>query len=645
MSVESSPKRARLSAPDEQLDAMWQGPFALIQRSADTDLHYLSGNLEELENLDDIPLPADPGKWQSVSIVPFCQIRERGFKAASEGEKILSIRVKTHKRMSVEETLARLPPEEEVCIASTEFDHSEEAYEEIIRSIIYDQVYNGEGSSFVSPRACFVKVDGYSIRTAMSVFRRLLTNEYGSYWTFLFHGDDGHCFVGATPERQLMVSDGQVRMNPISGTYRKSDKDLETQRAEFLEFLKDQKEIDELYMVTDEELKMMARLCPEGGAVIGPKLIEMGFLIHTEYELVGSAMKKEAINLFRHTMFCPTVTGSPMGNACRVVNTYEKHSRRYYSSAIMVMGWDDEGGEYLDSAITIRTIEMRPGGRLDLRAGATITRDSDPRSEVLETIAKQRGALTAIQKNRKPLIQILSPGWPSKHVLDKRNLEVCRFWLQHNAESSDEAFRRVLKGKKVVLTDNEDDFVWMVSHLFACHGAKTSVIPTMEFNMDTHAKDAWCVVLGPGPGDPNSDIPRMKKLHQIAETCFKRKQRTFGVCLGHQLMCKFLGFKVPRKDKPLQGIQKTIKFFGQEEKVGFYNSFCPIMDEDVVKANPDIKDVVVEGEELLAVRGAHFTSYQFHPESILTKRGEELIGQTIEYLSQATGYTLPSSGN
>eukprot|EP00928_Gymnodinium_smaydae_P072791 TRINITY_DN56089_c0_g1_i1.p1 TRINITY_DN56089_c0_g1~~TRINITY_DN56089_c0_g1_i1.p1 ORF type:complete len:647 (-),score=108.84 TRINITY_DN56089_c0_g1_i1:34-1974(-) len=634
-------KRARVGgSAGEASQPLFEGPFAVLQRSCEEGLLYLAGELEELDLLDQIPLPADGRQFQSISMVPFCQISERGFKAHSEGEKILSIRVKEQTKLSLQEVLDQMPPEEEIDIEQTEYDTTEEAYEEILKSIIFDQVYNGEGSSFVSPRTCNVTVRKYSLKIAFSVFRRLLVNEYGTYWTFIFHAGGEHCFVGASPERQLMVSDGEVRMNPISGTFRKSDVDIEQLRGEFMEFLKDQKEIDELFMVTDEELKMMARLCPEGGSVIGPRLIEMGFLVHTEYELVGSAARKRAIDLFRHTMFCPTVTGSPMGNACRVVHGYEKNSRRYYSSAIVLMGWDADEQEYLDSAITIRTIEMQRG-RLQIRAGATITRDSDPRSEVLETIAKQRGALNAVQnsiaKSRKPLPRILSADFPPAGALEHRNREVCKFWLQHNYESADEEFRKALTGKKVVLLENEDDFVWMVSHLFSCHGAKSVVVPFDEFDLEKHAKDAWLVVLGPGPGDPNGDTPKMRKLFEVAESLFKARRRTLGVCLGHQVICRHLGFKVPRKEKPLQGVQKIVNLFGTDEKVGFYNSFCPLMDAAVVKANPDITEVATDGQELIAVRGNFFATFQFHPESILTQRADELIGRAIDFFEQCKG--------
>ncbi len=71
----------------------------------------------------------------------------------------------------------------------------------------------------------------------------------------------------------ISVRDGLAVMNPISGTYRYPP--AGPNLAEVMEFLDNRKEADELYMVVDEELKMMARICEDGGRVLGPYLKEM----------------------------------------------------------------------------------------------------------------------------------------------------------------------------------------------------------------------------------------------------------------------------------------------------------------------------------------------------------------------------------
>ena len=98
-----------------------------------------------------------------------------------------------------------------------------------------------------------------------------------------FTGD--RYLIGASPERHVTIHDGDVRMNPISGTFRiPREGDV---KGKLLDFLADEKEIYELFMVVDEELKMMCDICHEGGQVLGPFLKPMSHLVHTEYLLAG----------------------------------------------------------------------------------------------------------------------------------------------------------------------------------------------------------------------------------------------------------------------------------------------------------------------------------------------------------------------
>src|SRR3546814_19065592 len=75
-------------------------------------------------------------------------------------------------------------------------------------------------------------------------------------------------------------------------------------------------------MVVDEELKMMSAVCSDGGRITGPHLKEMSRLTHTEYMLRGRS-RLDPRDILRETMFAPTVTGSPMQNACTVIARHE----------------------------------------------------------------------------------------------------------------------------------------------------------------------------------------------------------------------------------------------------------------------------------------------------------------------------------
>ena len=219
----------------------------------------------------------------------------------------------------------------------------------------------------------------------------MLERERGAYWTFVFFTGDRY-LIGASPERHVSIHGGDVRMNPISGTFRiPGEGDV---RGQLLDFLHDEKEIFELFMVVDEELKMMCDICTEGGQVLGPFLKPMSRLVHTEYLLAGRTTR-DPREVLRDTMYAATVTGSPVENACRLIKQYEREGRGYYGAALALLGRDAEGGHIVDSPIVIRTADVDLDGRLTVTAGATLVRDSDAAYEVAETHAKAGGILSA----------------------------------------------------------------------------------------------------------------------------------------------------------------------------------------------------------------------------------------------------------
>ena len=135
-------------------------------------------------------------------------------------------------------------------------------------------------------------------------------------------------------------------------------------------------------------------------------------------------------------MFAATVTGSPVQNACRVIERYEAGGRGYYAGALALLGRDAGGAQTLDSPILIRTADISTGRAARVPVGATLVRHSDPASEVAETHAKAAGVLAALG---------VRPGRPARGVparprladdprvraaLDARRADLAPFWLR-----------------------------------------------------------------------------------------------------------------------------------------------------------------------------------------------------------------------
>ncbi|WP_179201736.1 chorismate-binding protein, partial [Streptomyces caniscabiei] len=369
-------------------------PFALLRRRTpglyDHDtVELLIGPVTTYERLADLP---DEG----LALVPFRQIRERGFDVRDDGTPLSVLVPEESYALPLERALAELPAHD-VRVEGGGFDVGDEEYAEIVGRVLREEIGRGEGANFVIRRTYEGTVPGFGRADALALFRRLLEGERGAYWTFVVHTGE-RTLVGASPEVHVRMSGGTVVMNPISGTYRYPAEGPTPE--DLLAFLGDGKEIEELSMVVDEELKMMCTVGDMGGVVVGPRLKEMAHLAHTEYELRGRS-SLDVREVLKETMFAATVTGSPVQNACRVIERYEPLgrdgvARGYYAGALALLGRDAGGAQTLDSPILIRTADIAADGRLKVPVGATLVRGSDPAGEVAETHAKAAGVLAAL---------------------------------------------------------------------------------------------------------------------------------------------------------------------------------------------------------------------------------------------------------
>ncbi|MFC8519587.1 anthranilate synthase family protein [Streptomyces sp. NPDC057257] len=601
-------------------------PFALLRRRTpghDEDtVELFLGPVGAYDRLADLP-------DECLALVPYRQIRERGFDVRDDGTPLLALTPTVLCHIPLAEALAQLPAHA-VRVERGGFDIDDEEYAGIVGRVLREEIGRGEGANFVIRRTYEGGIPGFGRADALALFRRLLEGERGAYWTFVVHTGD-RTLVGASPEVHVRMSGGTVVMNPISGTYRYPAEGPTPEHL--LDFLADGKEIEELSMVVDEELKMMCTVGDMGGVVIGPRLKEMAHLAHTEYELRGKS-SLDVREVLKETMFAATVTGSPVQNACRVIERHEVGGRGYYAGALALLGRDSGGAQTLDSPILIRTADIDADGGLRVPVGATLVRGSDPAGEVAETHAKAAGVLAALgvrpSRPRAEHTRVRLADDPRvRAALDGRRASLAPFWLRMQERSYD------IEGHALVV-DGEDTFTAMLAHVLRSGGLEVTVRrydePGLEEAVLAHQGP---VVLGPGPGDPSDlDDPKMRLLRDLtAQVIRTHPHGVLGVCLGHELIAAELGLEIVRKEVPYQGAQTTIDLFGQPETVGFYNSFVARCDDEVAEelAAHGIEVSRADNTEVHAVRGPGLAGVQFHPESVLTLNGaavvRELIGQ------------------
>jgi 2-amino-4-deoxychorismate synthase len=608
--------------------------WAIIRRSTRAGdrqtVGLVGGRRHEVESILDIPLedgvPESGHIADRLVAVPFRQVRERGFEAYDDGTPLVVVDVETELEFSVAEVLEAIDDTGVDLADRGGFETDDEEYGRLVESIIRDEIGQGEGANLVIGRHYRATVADWGADKALSVFRRLLERERGAYWTFVFFTGDRY-LIGASPERHVSIHGDDVRMNPISGTFRLASADGEDGdlREGLLDFLHDEKEIYELFMVVDEELKMMCDICDKGGQVLGPFLKPMSRLIHTEYFLAGRT-SRDPREVLRDTMYAATVTGSPVQNACRLIKEYERQGRGYYGAALAILGRDADGSVIVDSPIVIRTADVDLDGHLTVTAGATLVRDSEAAYEVAETHAKAGGILSAfglVAPAPAPSVDIaeLVNDEDVLLALNARNRRLSTFWL---TDQSGTAADPRLAGKHVVILDGEDDFVNMLRHVLGVAGMTSEVVRHTAY-VDGALDTADLAIVGPGPGDPrDGDDPKIATFRRALDRLLSRAQPFLAVCLGHQVLCDRLGIPLAYKDIVFQGTQADVVLDGISERVGFYNTFVGrVGDADLpdgvsTETDPETGDVHL-------VRGPHFRGIQFHAESILTEHGSALV--------------------
>lgn len=186
----------------------------------------------------------------------------------------------------------------------------------------------------------------------------------------------------------------------------------------------------------------------------------------------------------------------------------------------------------------------------------------------------------------------------------------------------------------ILLIDNYDSFTWNLYHAMAKHHAgNIEVIRNDALNIEQIVSLApSAVVISPGPGHPKDAGVTPALFDSLPE-----KVPMLGVCLGHQALCEHYGARLVIDPVPFHGKQTKIEHrdfdlcrgMSKELVVGRYHSITvdPKSLPECLKLGAWTPDGLV-----MAVQHATLPRFglQFHPESILTPDGEEMVKAFLE---------------
>ena len=187
---------------------------------------------------------------------------------------------------------------------------------------------------------------------------------------------------------------------------------------------------------------------------------------------------------------------------------------------------------------------------------------------------------------------------------------------------------------KILVFDNYDSFTYNLVHL---------IEKILHIQVEVHRNDQITldeveaydkIILSPGPGIPEEAGLLLPLIKRFAAT-----KSILGVCLGHQAIGEAFGAKLVNLDQVFHGIATPIQLtkelyttqqgnifnmFPVSFEVGRYHSW--VVDK---KGLPDCLEITAEDENgfIMAMKHKTFdvTGVQFHPESILTPSGEQLM--------------------
>ena len=188
----------------------------------------------------------------------------------------------------------------------------------------------------------------------------------------------------------------------------------------------------------------------------------------------------------------------------------------------------------------------------------------------------------------------------------------------------------------ILILDNQDSFVFNLSRYFQELGETTDVVGSDLLTLDDiEVIQPKALVISPGPCTPNEAGISLNVISN-----FSGRVPILGVCLGHQAIAQSHGGVVTNSLCPKYGQASSVMHDGCDLFEGLPNPLTAGLYHSLIVTQIDESDLIVQAEspegEIMALRHKQAPTFgvQFHPESILSESGHELLQNFIRIVER-----------
>ena len=478
--------------------------------------------------------------------------------------------------------------------------------------------------------------EGTVLTEPWDVFCHSIASNPAPYSGFLHMKDESFALISASPESLLTTKKGIITTAPIKGTAPRGASEAE----EILlreDMISDRKERAEHRMLVDLMRNDVGRISKPNQVWVERFDVEA----YAEVQHLVSRIKgrlNDGIDVFdaiENVFPGGSITGCPRTVVCAAIDELEQYPRSFWTGS---MGWFDPSTGDSSWNILIRTAELHKKDDVwssRVTAGGGITIESNPKSEVAEAKWKANGLLR-------------SCGWIDDTVLTSpvKHLAIHSLPLesqQSNHEVSFSIHTDNLVKNAVLLIDNLDSFTYNIAHDICGLGHHVNIVSGRKHSHHSAQElleelQPSHVVLGPGPGWPQDSPLTMDFAKQALEG---NTPPLLGICLGHQAIGLASGLDVvpspigPVHGTPVKCLHEGDGLFEGLDDLSMtrYNSLTLLTsdfqghDSIVIDATDDTKSLVLG----LRSTQASVFGVQFHPESVGSQSGVQILSRFLEY--------------